>query len=757
MSGTFTLRLYLLTLLLFFPGIPVNAQGEEATLVLETHVNEGKVDTSQISRCLRMGEYYAAKYDAGPREGDSILSMAAQIDNISRKRRYQRGIGLSLLLQAKGLRLSGRQKEETALAQEAQKILSIHGKPEEYISALIEWGGTFSNDMNALPEKIAIYSKAAALHGQQHNILEQARTLEFVGDLYHIKGEYDKSLQLLNEALRLYKSVGYPGVHGVYALMGAVYSESEEFLKALQYNQLAVTTAEELGDTTPLMTTVYNRLAMNYFDVRALNRAMMYYLKGLRSARSTRDSAAIRNLLFNIAQCDHIAGNYRQALDTLRVGAGIQTMMDLSDSIFYNMLSLKIYLQMNDNDGASPYYKNLLDFYRTRAVSGGQKQMIRVALAQYLQSNRQFGASETYLQSFRQDQGRYAVTMSRTSQYELCASRADSAAGNMTGALLHYQRYKTLSDSLAAIITTRQIGQLQMAFETERKDKDILLLQQKNTIQQSSLRRERTIRYVIIGAVVLLLVFCVMLYNAYHLKKRNNQTLESQQKQLKKLLDEKEWLLKEIHHRVKNNLQMVISLLNSQSAYLDNDAAISAIKNSQHRMYAMSLIHQKLYQTDDLSTINMQWYIRELVNYMEDSFDTHNRIYFNLDVITAEFDVAQAVPVGLILNEVVSNAIKYAFPGGRKGKIFISLRIEHDQYVLCISDNGIGLPDNYDISTSESLGMSLIYGLSQQLEGVLEVKNDDGLCFHIQFATDSQLYAKADVSADTIDVSVVHA
>ena len=127
------------------------------------------------------------------------------------------------------------------------------------------------------------------------------------------------------------------------------------------------------------------------------------------------------------------------------------------------------------------------------------------------------------------------------------------------------------------------------------------------------------------------------------------------------LLKDKEWLIKEVHHRVKNNLQMVISLLNSQSIYLNDEAAVVAIQESQRRMHAMSLIHQKLYQSENVGVIDMRAYINEFISYLKDIFETGSSIRFEQDVDPIKLDVGQAVPVGLILNEVITNSIKYAF------------------------------------------------------------------------------------------------
>ena len=183
-----------------------------------------------------------------------------------------------------------------------------------------------------------------------------------------------------------------------------------------------------------------------------------------------------------------------------------------------------------------------------------------------------------------------------------------------------------------------------------------------------------------------------------------------------------------------NILQIVISLLNTQSAYLHNQDALDAIRNSQHRMHAMSLIHQKLYQSDNMSAIDMSVYIRELVEYLEESFQQDKSVVMTMEVSPVKLDVSQAVPLGLILNEAISNSIKHAFLEAGNGRVDIMLRpVENDQYLLCIADNGSGLPDGFDPYNTSSLGMSLMQGLTQQLEGEFSLKNENGLKVCINF------------------------
>src|SRR5258705_7294084 len=156
-----------------------------------------------------------------------------------------------------------------------------------------------------------------------------------------------------------------------------------------------------------------------------------------------------------------------------------------------------------------------------------------------------------------------------------------------------------------------------------------------------------------------------------------------------KLLSEKEWWLKEVHHRVKNNLHTIICLLESQAMYLENDA-LQAIEKSQHRIYAMSLIHQKLYQNEDITSIDMSVYLEELIMYLRQGFDA-DQIEFSLRVEPVHLNLSQAIPVGLIVNEAVTNSIKYAFAECNTGKISICIQEKEGVITLIVSDNGKGV------------------------------------------------------------------
>jgi two-component sensor histidine kinase len=184
-------------------------------------------------------------------------------------------------------------------------------------------------------------------------------------------------------------------------------------------------------------------------------------------------------------------------------------------------------------------------------------------------------------------------------------------------------------------VRLKQSEQLQVQFETAQRDHENLLLRNKNNLQQSELEKEILSRKLTIIALLgSVLVIGLMLY-LYRAKQKSNTMLQSRQNEINKqnnllneLLQEKEWLMKEIHHRVKNNLQIISSLLNTQSSYLDNEQAVIAIRDSQNRMQAISIVHQKLYQSEDLSTINLQKYIEELARSIQDSFHDKRNVKF---------------------------------------------------------------------------------------------------------------------------------
>ncbi len=209
---------------------------------------------------------------------------------------------------------------------------------------------------------------------------------------------------------------------------------------------------------------------------------------------------------------------------------------------------------------------------------------------------------------------------------------------------------------------------------------------------------------------------------------------ENTEDQLKTALKEKEILIQEIHHRVKNNMQIISSLLSLQVMYVDDTEVIDLLRECQNRIKCMALVHEKLYLSKDLSRINMVEYITKLFSTLFDSYSTKKtQIMPILDLDEIYMNIETAIPCGIIINELVTNSLKYAFPTKKKGQIMVGLKDKGQYCELTVSDDGIGLLENFDYNETQTLGLLLVNTLIKQLNGTIELNQEHGTEFKIQF------------------------
>lgn len=211
--------------------------------------------------------------------------------------------------------------------------------------------------------------------------------------------------------------------------------------------------------------------------------------------------------------------------------------------------------------------------------------------------------------------------------------------------------------------------------------------------------------------------------------------IKKAEEKLKLSLKEKEVLLREIHHRVKNNMQIISSLLNLQAFQLvDDEIAVDVLKESQNRVKSMAMVHENLYLSPDLTHIAVDDYIKRLVPNIFYSYSImENQIKPNINVENIKLNIETVVPCGLIINELVSNSLKHAFPDGKKGEVKVSLKKMADKYILIISDDGIGFPRDLDYKNTDSLGLQLVNNLVKQINGTISMDTNHGTTFRIIF------------------------
>lgn len=205
--------------------------------------------------------------------------------------------------------------------------------------------------------------------------------------------------------------------------------------------------------------------------------------------------------------------------------------------------------------------------------------------------------------------------------------------------------------------------------------------------------------------------------------------------QIKASLREKEVLLTELHHRVKNNLQIISSFLNLQSGYIEDAKTLEILKAAENRVVSMALVHEQLYLSQNLAQVDSASYIKHLASNLFSSYNINTdaiKLKINIDKIL--LSVNTAITCGLIINELISNALKYAFPEGQSGEIKINFQSARGQIILIVSDNGIGLPENVDLQKTESLGLQIVLALTNQLQGKIEIERNNGTEFRMTFS-----------------------
>jgi len=295
---------------------------------------------------------------------------------------------------------------------------------------------------------------------------------------------------------------------------------------------------------------------------------------------------------------------------------------------------------------------------------------------------------------------------------------------NYKDAIEAFSVYDSLDRQVFDDNSKQRIALLEYEFDLEDKEITIIGMEER-------IKKQNSTQSLIVIISGLLLVLLMVLYVTYENNKKKNILLESQN-------EEKEFLLKEIHHRVKNNLGIVSSLLDLQADKIKDPKIIAAIEESRNRVYSMSMIHQKLYQGTNLSTIEMKEYLIDLSKHILDSYSSENEVGFIYDLEDMQLDVDSAIPIGLIVNELLTNAFKHAFPEDRRGIVYITCKyIVKGRILLEVADNGIGLLEfDKEDDHGSGFGTQLIDLLIHQLDGSIMTLSGDGTKIRMEFDID---------------------
>jgi two-component sensor histidine kinase len=262
-----------------------------------------------------------------------------------------------------------------------------------------------------------------------------------------------------------------------------------------------------------------------------------------------------------------------------------------------------------------------------------------------------------------------------------------------------------------------------------RKEKELMQsLTRENILKSKQVKKERQTKWLLAGGALLVLVSGLSIFSLYKKQKNKNLIIQKQSEDL-------EVLMKEIHHRVKNNLQIVSSLLDLQGHYITDAQASEAVKEGKNRVQSMALIHQNLYSEGNIKGIEVKGYINNLLDTLCTSYNISNdKVKINASIDNLNLDVDTMIPLGLVINELVSNAFKYAFKEKQSGELDIVLKENEDKLLLLVKDNGAGFPAGLDVKNSKSFGLKMIKAFAQKLKAKLDIYNKDGAVVEMEIA-----------------------
>jgi len=577
-------------------------------------------------------------------------------------------------------------------------------------------------------------NEALNLSRKLRDTVGEIEMLTRIYEIYFVNQQYDTVRKQLLHVTELEKLIGFRHIHYNHYVLSYLDFVAGDYVNVFSNIKTSIEIMEANRDFA-FSNFFYGNMSNIYARFDNYEKALEWLTKSLKQEPANKAKRIwyhqFCNITLNIAKFGHPQQALAVVLNTISDYPPVS-----ADNKFHvaNVLGY-CYYRLNQYDLCKKYYDimlPLMDSMRNDPEENDKVFFAYLDLANFEMNTgrpdltkKYFKKAKTYFDSTKI----FSVSRIHEIQY-----RIDSSEGNYLNALREFKLIRMADDSIYNLRKTNQFIELQVQYEAEAKDKNIQLLVQKDKVQQATIRQSELVKKITIGGILVMLLVTGLVYVLYRDKRKRNKEINEKNAALGQLVKEKDWLVKEIHHRVKNNFHIVASLLEIQSSYLKNKEALSAIKESQHRIHSMSIIHQKLYQSETMSNIHMPEYIYELVEYLRESYSIRENIRFSLQIENIELNHASAITLGLILNEAITNSIKYAFTKTEDRKISISLsHISDSQILLSIADNGRGLPIDFDSKIGTSMGMELLRGLTDDLGGSFSIETNNGTHIKIIF------------------------
>jgi two-component sensor histidine kinase len=551
---------------------------------------------------------------------------------------------------------------------------------EAYIG-LAQW----HEDHTVLDSSIIYLKKAISLYEKQEMTKELAETYLLLVTNYSGTAEYDKGSETVFKALALYEKLGdQQGVAQCYTKICDLLYYSDSYAEGAEYCKKAIAIQEKNGYEEDLALS-YRRLAENQLFLGDLDESLANMNQAINLYKKIGETGPPILACYNgrgniykyMERYEKAIEDYNRCYEGAKAIGLERYMMPPTANIGH------VYLLQGKYAEALPYNLRAIEIMK------------------------RIGNSKNLWENY------------------MHVSNIYSELGDYKNALEYHELYEQGHSEYLNTIIARKDSELQVKYETAQKDLAIL-------DKEAKIAQQRKTQWLYIGIAGLLAVILFGMYFTLKNIRKKRKALVVLNSELDAKNRQNELLLKEIHHRVKNNLEMVKSLIALQSAKLEDGASKEAMLASQNRVQSMGIIHQKLYQGENLGSIEMKDYFINLGEGVLDTFNAEEKVKIECAMDDLNLDVDTAVPIGLIVNELLTNALKYAFPEGAKGQINISLIKEDDDLLLKVTDNGIGKTEGSK-PKGTGFGTQLIQLLTQQLNGTVSEDYNNGTAVFFNF------------------------
>jgi len=609
--------------------------------------------------------------------------------------------------------------KDTALKLAAKTNKKINLARVNHKIGRIYWG------MGKFSEAYKYHFTALDLYNETGDKYARNKVLIEIGQDYLNDTRFDEARKYLLQALALSKEMDDKrNMFSAYDKLIALYENTGNFIEASKATYANLKVCEELGDKR-LLAYARASVAANLQTQGNYPEALKYFKQSLELSVALKDEGGITATYRSMGDIYTTAGNYAEAEKSYKEGIAVAEKMESPVGVLNYMYRGigNLYRVEKKYAEALPYLLKsageLKSLASNHALANVYSEIgiVYTCLYEYKLAKIYFDSSMALCEKLN--------TKINFESYYSGLHLLDSATGNWKAAYEHYKQYINVKDSSFNKEVLRKMVISEMQYENEKTEAGIKAAQEKkDLIALEEIKRERNIRNAAFAVLAVGLLVSIAVY-------RQRNKIAREKKRCDQLLVDKELLLKEIHHRVKNNLEIVSSLLALQSAQVDDPNTKEAMLEGQNRVHSIGIVHQKLYQGNNLDAIEMKDYFINLGESILDSFGAEKRVTIECAMDQLEVDVDTAVPLGLIVNELLTNTLKYAFPKGQSGKVQIKLeRLPNGALHLEVSDNGIG---KSGIIHGTGFGRQLISLLTQQLSGSMREEMKEGTHIYFEF------------------------